>query len=140
MSGQADTSDLWWKKAVFYCVDVETYQDSDGDGIGDFPGLTSRIDYLAELGITCLWLMPFYPSPDRDDGYDVTDLFGVDPRLGTMADLVELLRTAHDRGIRVIADLVVNHTSDRHPWFKAARRSTTNPYRDYYVWRSTPPK
>ena len=139
MSGQADTSDLWWKKAVFYCVDVETYQDSDGDGIGDFPGLTSRIDYLAELGITCLWLMPFYPSPDRDDGYDVTDLFGVDSRLGTMADLVELLRTAHDRGIRVIADLVVNHTSDRHPWFKAARRSTTNRYRDYYVWRSTPP-
>ena len=139
MSGQADTSDLWWKKAVIYCVDVETYQDSDGDGIGDLPGLTSRIDYLAELGITCLWLMPFYPTPDRDDGYDVTDLFGVDPRLGTMADLVELIRTAHDRGIRVIADLVVNHTSDRHPWFQAARRSTTNRYRDYYVWRSTPP-
>ena len=139
MKDLADTSDLWWKKAVVYCVDVETYQDSDGDGIGDLAGLTRRIDYLAELGITCLWLMPFYPTPDRDDGYDVTDLFGVDARLGTMGDLVELVRTAHDRGIRVIADLVVNHTSDRHPWFKAARRSRTNKFRDYYVWRSDPP-
>jgi trehalose synthase len=139
MSRLANTSDLWWKTAVVYCVDVETYQDSDGDGIGDLPGLTSRIDYLAELGITCLWLMPFFPTPDRDDGYDVTDLFGVDHRLGTLGDLVELVRTANDRGIRVIADLVVNHTSDRHPWFKAARRSTTNRYRDYYVWRSEPP-
>jgi trehalose synthase len=139
VSDLADTSDLWWKKAVVYCVDIETYQDSDGDGIGDLTGLTSRIDYLAELGITCLWLMPFYPTPDRDDGYDVTDLFGVDSRLGTMGDLVELVRTAHDRGIRVIADLVVNHTSDKHPWFKAARRSRTNRYRDFYVWRSDPP-
>ena len=139
MKDLADTSDLWWKKAVVYCVDVETYQDSDGDGIGDLAGLTSRVDYLAELGITCLWLMPFYPTPDRDDGYDVTDLFGVDSRLGTMGDLAELVRTAHDRGIRVIADLVVNHTSDRHPWFRAARRSRTNRFRDYYVWRSDPP-
>ena len=133
------TGDLWWKNAVVYCVDVETYHDSDGDGIGDLVGLTERIDYLAELGITCLWLMPFYPSPDRDDGYDVTDLFGVDSRLGTHGDLVELIRTAGDRGIRVIADLVVNHTSDRHPWFESARRSTDDPYRDFYVWRSDPP-
>ena len=101
-------------------------QDWDGDGIGDFAGPDQRIDYLAELGVTCLWLMPFYPTPDRDDGYDITDFFGVDPRLGTMGDLVEVIRTAHDRGIRVIADLVVNHTSDQHPWFQAARRSTTN--------------
>jgi trehalose synthase len=133
------TGDLWWKNAVIYCVDVETYHDSNGDGIGDLVGLTQRIDYLAELGVTCLWLMPFYPTPDRDDGYDVTDLFGVDSRLGTHGDLVELLRTANDRGIRVIADLVVNHTSAKHPWFKAARRSTDNPFRDYYVWRSDPP-
>ena len=94
MSRMANTSDVWWKDAVIYCVDVETFQDSDGDGIGDFAGLTSRVDYLAELGITCLWLMPFYPTPDRDDGYDVTDLFGVDARLGTHGDLVELIRTA----------------------------------------------
>jgi trehalose synthase len=133
------TGDLWWKNAVIYCVDVETYYDSDGDGVGDLVGMTQRIDYLAELGVTCLWLMPFYPTPDRDDGYDVTDLFGVDSRLGTHGDLVELLRTANDRGIRVIADLVVNHTSAQHPWFKAARRSKDNPYRDYYVWRADKP-
>lgn len=134
-----DTSDLWWKNAVIYCLDVETFMDWDGDGVGDFQGLCQRIDHLAELGVTCLWLMPFYPTADRDDGYDITDHYGVDPRLGTHGDLVELIRTARDRGMRVIADLVVNHTSDRHPWFQAARRSTDNPYRDYYVWRSDAP-
>ena len=139
MARHVSTGDLWWKNAVIYCVDVETFRDSDGDGIGDLAGLTERIDYLAELGITCLWLMPFYPTPDRDDGYDVTDLFGVDSRLGTHGDLVELVRAAGDRGIRVIADLVVNHTSDQHPWFKAARRSKDSPFRDYYVWRTDPP-
>ena len=133
------TSDLWWKTAVVYCVDVETFLDWDGDGRGDIAGLVQRIDYLAELGVTCLWLMPFYPTPDRDDGYDVTDHYGVDPRLGSHGDLVELLRTARDRGIRVIADLVVNHTSDRHPWFRSARGGPDSPYRDWYVWRDEPP-
>lgn len=134
-----DTSDLWWKTAVVYCLDVETYLDANGDGVGDLPGLARRIDYLADIGVTCLWLMPFYPTPDRDDGYDVTDFYGVDPRLGTHGDLVEVIRTAKDRGIRVIVDLVVNHTSDRHPWFLSARRSVSSPYRNFYVWRDEPP-
>jgi glycosidase len=104
------TSDLWWKNAVVYCLDVETYADSDGDGCGDFRGLIQQVDHLHRLGVTCIWLMPFYPSPDKDDGYDITDFYGVDPRLGTLGDFVEFVRTARDRGMRVIADLVVNHT------------------------------
>jgi trehalose synthase len=135
----ADTADLWWKNAVIYCADIETYYDTDHDGTGDIAGLAQRLDYLDELGINCLWLMPFYPSPDLDDGYDITDFYGVDSRLGSLGDLVELIRTAHSRGIRVIADLVVNHTSDQHPWFKAARESLDNPFRDYYIWRADEP-
>ena len=115
-----DTADLWWKNAVVYCLDVETFMDWNADGIGDFAGLAQRIDHLADLGVTCLWLMPFYPTAERDDGYDITDFYGVDPRLGTHGDLVEVIRTANDRGMRVIADLVVNHTSRKHPWFRAA--------------------
>lgn len=134
-----ETSDMWWKTAVFYCCDVETFFDSDDDGFGDFQGLAARIDYLAELGVTCLWLMPFYPTADRDDGYDITDFYAVDPRLGSFGDFVELVRTAKDRGMRVIADLVVNHTSAEHPWFKASRSSKDSPYRDWYVWRDTEP-
>jgi trehalose synthase len=133
------TSDQWWKNGVFYCLDVETFLDWDGDGIGDFAGLIERIDYLAGIGVTCIWLMPFYPTPERDDGYDVVDFYGVDHRLGTLGDLVELLRTARDRGIRVIVDLVVNHTSDRHPWFQASRSDRRSPYRDWYVWVDEPP-
>ncbi len=134
-----DTGDLWWKNAVVYCADVETFFDSDGDGVGDLGGMAQRLDHLAQLGVTCLWLMPFYPTAHQDDGYDITDHYGVDPRLGSHGDLVELVRTARDRGIRVIADLVVNHTSDRHPWFRAALRDPEGPYRDFYVWRSDPP-
>jgi trehalose synthase len=134
------TSDLWWKNAVIYCLDVETFFDSDGDGWGDLAGLTERVDYLGGLGVSCLWLMPFYPSPHRDDGYDIVDFYGVDERLGTLGDLVELVRTARDRGIRVIADFVVNHTSDRHPWFRSACESRDSPYRDFYVWHDKKPK
>ncbi|GAA3029306.1 alpha-amylase family protein [Actinokineospora globicatena] len=134
------TSDLWWKNAVVYCLDVETFQDGDGDGCGDFLGLTQRMDHFERLGVTCLWLMPFLPSPDRDDGYDITDYYSVDPRLGTLGDFVEFVRTARDRGMRVIADLVVNHTSDQHPWFQSARESRDSPYRDWYVWRDEPPE
>ena len=134
----SDTSDLWWKTAVVYCLDVQTFMDWNDDGMGDLQGLVERIDYLADLGVTCLWLMPFYPTTDRDDGYDITDYYGVDPRLGSSGDFVEVVRTARDRGMRVIIDLVLNHTSDRHPWFRAARRSPKSPYRDYYVWRDRP--
>jgi trehalose synthase len=134
------TGDVWWKNAVFYCLDVETFQDSDGDGIGDFNGLTQRIDHLAGLGVTCIWLMPFYPSPNQDDGYDIVDYYNVDPRLGTLGDLAVFVRTARDRGIRVIADLVVNHSSDRHPWFLSAAADRASPHRDWYVWRDEIPE
>ncbi|HEX6130774.1 MAG TPA: alpha-amylase family protein [Actinomycetota bacterium] len=135
----SDTADLWWKNAIVYCLDVETFLDTDGDGRGDLAGLTERIDYLAGIGVTCLWLMPFYPSPNRDDGYDITDYYGVDPRLGDHGDVAALIRTAKDRGMRVIVDLVVNHTSDRHPWFRSARSSPDSRYRDFYVWREEKP-
>jgi trehalose synthase len=135
----ARTSDLWWKNAVIYCLDIETYFDANGDGIGDVEGLVERIDYLNGIGVNCLWLMPFYPSPNRDDGYDVTDFYGVDSRLGSLGDIAVMIRTAKDRGMRVIVDLVVNHTSDQHPWFRASRRSVDSPHRDWYVWRDEPP-
>ncbi|HEU5470971.1 MAG TPA: alpha-amylase family protein [Actinophytocola sp.] len=139
MINLARTADLWWKNAVVYCLDVETFADSNGDGHGDFQGLIQRIDYLSELGVTCVWLMPFYPSPERDDGYDITDYYAVDPRLGSLGDLVEFVRTARDRGMRVIADLVVNHTSNQHPWFVSAQASRESPYRDWYIWLDEPP-
>jgi trehalose synthase len=134
-----DTSDLWWKNAVVYCLDVKRFADSDGDGWGDFRGLAGKVDYLADLGVTCLWLMPFYPSPLRDDGYDITDYYGIDPRLGTFGDFVEFMRTAHDRGMRVITDLVPNHTSDEHPWFRSALQGREAPYHDWYVWADEKP-
>ena len=134
------TSDVWWKNAVFYCLDVETFLDWDGDGCGDLPGLCERIDYLTGLGIDCVWLMPFMPSCQRDDGYDITDFYGIDERLGTQGDLTDVVRTAGEGGIRVIADLVVNHTSDEHPWFKEARRGPDSPFHDFYVWRDEKPE
>ncbi len=132
------TSDLWWKNAVVYCVDVQSFLDADGDGVGDLDGLTQRVDYLAGLGVTCLWLMPIYPSPERDYGYDVADYYGVADKYGSLGDLVELVRVARERGIRVIADLVVNHTSIDHPWFQAARRGHPV-FRDFYVWADAKP-
>jgi maltose alpha-D-glucosyltransferase/alpha-amylase len=132
--------DLWHKNAVIYSLDVETFMDGNGDGVGDFEGLTSQIDYLAGLGVTCLWLLPFHPSPNRDNGYDVTDYYGVDPRLGTPGDFVEFARAARERGIRILTDLVVNHTSDEHPWFRQARSDPRSKYRDWYVWSKTKPK
>jgi maltose alpha-D-glucosyltransferase/alpha-amylase len=132
--------DLWYKNAVIYCIDIETYMDSNGDGVGDFQGLTQRLDYINGLGITCIWLMPFYPSPNKDNGYDVMDYYNVDPRLGTLGDFVEFTRQAHERGIRVIVDLVVNHTSDQHPWFQAACKDRNSKYWNYYVWSEEKPE
>ncbi|NJK66131.1 MAG: trehalose synthase [Richelia sp. CSU_2_1] len=132
--------DLWYKNAIIYSLDVETFMDSDGDGVGDFQGLTNRLNYLSGLGITCLWLLPFYPSPNRDNGYDVMDYYNIDPRLGTLGDFVEFMHQAGERGIRVLIDLVVNHTSDRHPWFLAAKSDKNSKYRNYYVWSENPPK
>jgi maltose alpha-D-glucosyltransferase/alpha-amylase len=132
--------DLWYKNAVIYCLNVETFVDSNGDGIGDFVGLTDKLNYLAGLGVTCLWLMPFYESPNKDDGYDVSNYYGVHPRTGTFGDVVEFMNQARQLGIRVIVDLVVNHTSDQHPWFKAARKDPESPYRQYYVWSKKRPR
>lgn len=132
--------DLWWKTAVVYCLDVEKYLDWNDDGVGDFEGLAHRLDHLAELGVSCIWLMPFQPSPQQDDGYDITDFQAVDPRYGSLGDFVEFVRLARDRGMRVIIDFVMNHTSDRHPWFREARRSRDSRWRDFYVWRDEPPE
>lgn len=131
---------IWYKNAIVYSLDVETFMDSDGDGIGDFQGLTKCLDHLSGIGITCLWLLPFYSSPNRDNGYDVMDYYNVDPRLGTLGDFVEFMHQARERGIRVIVDLVVNHTSIQHPWFQAARKDKNSKYRDFYVWSEDPPK
>jgi maltose alpha-D-glucosyltransferase/alpha-amylase len=127
-------ADGWYKDAIFYEVYVRGFYDSDGDGVGDFRGLTRRLDYLQWLGITCIWLLPFYESPLRDGGYDISDYYAVLPEYGTIEDFKEFLAGAHAREIRVIADLVINHTSDRHPWFKEARRSPDPAKRDWYVW------
>ena len=132
-------SERWYKEAVIYCLEVDCFQDSDGDGSGDLAGLISRLDYLSRLGVTCLWLNPIHPTPHRDAGYDVADYYGVDPRLGTLGDFVELTAEAGRRGIRIILDLVVNHTSNEHPWFRSARASPDSPYRDWYVWSDTEP-
>jgi maltose alpha-D-glucosyltransferase/alpha-amylase len=128
---------LWYKDAIIYQVHVRTFHDSNGDGIGDFPGLVQKLDYLQELKINAIWLMPFFPSPLRDDGYDIADYHSVHPSYGTLEDFRELLDAAHERGIRVIIEMVLNHTSDQHPWFQEARSSRNNPRRDWYVWSDT---
>ncbi len=128
---------LWYKDAVIYEVHVRGFYDSDGDGIGDFRGLTMKLDYLQDLGIDALWLLPFYPSPLRDDGYDISDYSDIHPAYGTLDDFKTLLGEAHRRGIRVITELVLNHTSDQHIWFQEARSSRQSPKRESYVWSDT---
>jgi len=132
--------DLWYKNAIIYSINVGTFMDANGDGIGDFEGLSRRLDYLSGLGITCIWLQPFQPSPFRDNGYDITDYYGVDPRHGSLGDFVDFAHQAKQRGIRIILDLVVNHTSDQHPWFQSARSDKNSKYRNWYVWSKTRPK
>ncbi len=129
---------LWFKNAVFYELPVRAFYDWNGDGIGDLRGLIDKLDYLQWLGVDCLWLLPFYPSPLRDDGYDIADFRSVDPDYGTLEDFRELLDEAHSRGMRVLADLVFNHTSDQHPWFQQSRSSPASPFRDWYVWSDDP--
>jgi maltose alpha-D-glucosyltransferase/alpha-amylase len=133
-------NDLWYKNAIIYCLSVSTYMDANGDGVGDFRGLMNRLDYLQGIGVTAIWLMPFQPSPFRDDGYDIADYYGVDPRYGTLGDFVEFTHGCRQRGIRVLIDLVVNHTSDKHPWFQEARSDPKSKYRDWYVWSKKKPK
>ena len=131
---------LWYKDAVIYQMHVRTFCDSNGDGIGDFVGLTQRLDYLQELGTNTIWLLPFYPSPLRDDGYDIADYTTVHPSYGTLDDFKAFLTAAHNRGLRVVIEMVMNHTSDQHPWFQEARSSQDNPKRDWYVWSDTDTK
>ncbi len=154
--GPNDTSvdPLWYKDAIIYELHVKTFCDSDGDGMGDFRGLIEKLDYLQELGVTAVWLLPFYPSPLRDDGYDIADYFDVNPSFGTLDDFRALLDAAHQRNVRVITELVINHTSDQNPWFQKSRRAVataasgvTDPgysdylaYKDFYVWSNTPEK
>ena len=128
---------LWYKDAIIYQVHVRTFYDSNGDGIGDFQGLEQKLDYLQELGISAIWLMPFFPSPLRDDGYDIADYYSVHSSYGTLDDFRKFLKAAHDRGIRVIIEMVLNHTSEQHPWFQESRSSQDNPRRDWYVWSDT---
>ena len=132
--------DLWYKNAVIYCLDPETFMDSNGDGVGDFQGLADRLDHLEALGVTTIWLNPFYPTPNKDNGYDISDFYSVDARLGSLGDFVHFIREARHRGMRVLVDLVVNHTSIEHPWFQASRSSPDSPYRDWYVWSEEKPE
>src|SRR5688500_17219878 len=132
---------LWFKDAIFYELHVRSFFDSNADGNGEFLGLIQKLDYLEDLGINTLWILPFYPSPLKDDGYDVTDYYDVHPDYGTLADFKQFLKEAHARGIRVITELILNHTSDQHTWFKKARRAKAGSrLREFYVWSDTPEK
>ena len=131
---------LWYKDAIFYQIYVRAFRDSNRDGHGDIPGLTQKLDYLQDLGVDCLWLMPIYPSPLKDDGYDIADFYNIAETFGTLDDLKRLIASAHQRNLRIIMDLVLNHTSDQHPWFQAARSDRNSPYREYYVWSDTDQK
>jgi alpha-glucosidase len=130
---------LWWRDGIIYQIYPRSFADSNNDGLGDLPGITGKLDYLAGLGVDALWLSPIYPSPDKDFGYDVSDYVNIDPRFGSLADFDLLLSEAHRRGIRIILDLVLNHTSDQHAWFLESRSSRDNPKADWYIWSPPSP-
>ena len=131
----------WYRDAIIYQLHIKAFADSDSDGFGDFRGLIGKLDYLQQLGVTAIWLLPFYPSPQRDDGYDIADYYNVNPSYNTLREFKQLLRAAHGRGMRIITELVLNHTSDQHPWFQRARRAKPGSvYRDFYVWSDTSDK
>ena len=135
------TDPFWYKDAIVYELHVRAFKDSNADGIGDFPGLIEKMDYLQDLGVTCLWLLPFFPSPLKDDGYDISDYMNVHPMYGMLDDFRAFLAAAHERDLQVIIELVVNHTSDQHPWFQAARQAPRDsPERNFYVWSDTEEK
>ncbi|MCC6173817.1 MAG: maltose alpha-D-glucosyltransferase [Chloroflexi bacterium] len=138
--GRLEDDDLWYKDAIVYELHVRAFYDSDADGIGDFRGLIEKLDYLKDLGVTCIWILPFFPSPLKDDGYDIANYHDVHPSLGTLVDFETFVIEAHRRGLRVMTEMVMNHTSDQHPWFQSARSSPDSPYRDYYVWSDTDQK
>jgi maltose alpha-D-glucosyltransferase/alpha-amylase len=140
MMNDTSSDPFWYMNAVFYEVYVRAYADSNGDGHGDLLGLISRLDYIRELGVDCIWLLPIYPSPLKDDGYDIADFYGILPEYGTLEDFQELLREVHKREMRLITDLVLNHTSDQHAWFQEGRKDLKSPFRDYYVWSDTDKK
>ncbi len=125
----------WYKDLTIYQIWCRSFKDSDGDGIGDLNGVYQKLDYLKDLGVDCIWFSPIYPSPQKDYGYDIADYFGINPEYGTMEDFQKVLKGAHDRGMKVIMDLVINHTSDQCKWFQESRKSKTNPYHDWYFWR-----
>ena len=131
---------LWYKNAVIYSLDVDSFMDSDNDGVGDFRGLKHKLPYLASLGVNCIWLLPFYQSPNKDNGYDVKDYYQIDPRFGDLGNFVEVVDEAEELGIRILVDLVVNHTSNEHQWFQEARKSKDSPFRDFYIWRDEKPE
>src|SRR6184192_1701834 len=132
---------LWYKDAVIYQLNVKAFFDSNDDGVGDFQGVGQKLDYVKDLGVNTIWFMPFYPSPLRDDGYDISGYEDVHPQFGTLDDFKQVLQMAHERGLRVITELVINHTSDQHPWFQRARRAPAgSPERDFYVWSDTDTK
>ena len=129
----------WWQTGVIYQIYPRSYQDSDGNGVGDLPGIIQRLDYVQRLGVDAIWLSPIFPSPMRDFGYDVADYRGIEPLFGTMDDFDRLLAEAHGRGLKLLLDLVPNHSSDQHPWFQESRSSRDNPKRDWYIWRDPAP-